>query len=156
MATMLQVKIRHKKFEVLNGKFEKLFSGFTKDMATVGAWRVREQIYTQSGNWKKLSSAYVDYKKKHKLDPRILIATGDYVKSIQARYQNKQWMIAPDAAHMKIGLWLEYGTKKMPRRPHFRPVVEELQRDCKKVGKGHVTVMARAMETLQKFEEFEL
>lgn len=154
MPALLQMKMRRRKLELLQGDFQKQFGGFTKDMATVGAWRVREMIYTQDGNWRKLSPAYVDYKKKAGLDPRILIATGQYVESIRARYIDKQWVIQPDAQNMKIGLWLEYGTKKMPRRPHFRPVIEQLQKDCTKYGKNHVGVMSKAIQTIEKFEEY--
>jgi len=103
-----------------------------KEVATM----VRSIIYRQAYKWKPLSKRYLAWKKRKGLDHRILIATKSYIQSIRAipRRRDEEvvsWGVGPghhNEIHKPSGLrlhtlgrMLEFGTKKMPARPHWRP-----------------------------------
>lgn len=87
-----------------------------------------------------LNSAYIQYKIRKELDPRKLVATGEYVNSIAARKKSGGDIIdvnVPDVTHGPSGLSMkelarihEYGQRKfketgkgIPPRPHWRPTI---------------------------------
>jgi len=96
---------------------------------------VKDVIYQQLFKLHPLSPKYFQQKVKKGLDLRILIATGDYVKSIKVlRIEDKELGVIyqvgfPKRLHKpskltfeQLAYWLEFGTKKMPARPHWRVV----------------------------------
>jgi hypothetical protein len=85
-------------------------------------------------SWVPLSTKYAMKKRQLGLDPRILIATGRYVAAI-APVQNPDgsWTVAVPDEPLRAGSkhtlkdlarWLEYGTRTMPARPHWRPAMQ--------------------------------
>jgi hypothetical protein len=103
------------------------------------ARHIRDAIYRQVYTWRPLSSGYAEWKAANDLDPRILIATGEYVRAIKARPTEggvevglpNNVIHASNGVNLRLlGIWLEYGTYKpgttewqMHPRPHFRPEV---------------------------------
>lgn len=83
--------------------------------------------------WVPLSPTYAQRKRMLGLDPRILIATGRYVNSIQPIEQpDGSWVVSVPDEPLRDGSkhtlkdlarWLEYGTRHMPARPHWRPAM---------------------------------
>lgn len=105
--------------------------GLGKDLAEEFADDLRMLISRQLIAWAPLSKPYRTYKRRMGLDPRILIATGRYVHSIQPIQQRDgSWIVSVPEEPLKPGSkytlrdlarWLEYGTATMPARPHWRP-----------------------------------
>jgi hypothetical protein len=107
------------------------------------ASKLQLNILQQTIPMKPLSPGYADYKARHKpdpLDPRILIATGEYVNSIAARRKAGGDIVdvnVPDEKHESSGMNLrelgrlhEFGSKQhketgkgVPPRPHWRPTI---------------------------------
>jgi hypothetical protein len=100
---------------------------------------LRDIILKQKYNWQPLSSEYEDYKENHELDPRTLIATGEYVQNIVAwKDEYGFWHVGPRPNHIHepSGLPLvvlarihEYGTSTVPARPMYRPYYARLVKD---------------------------
>jgi hypothetical protein len=114
------------------------------------AGRVKDTIERQLYQWKPLSPRYAAHKRKMNLDPRILIATGDYIAGIGIRkLANGQIEVGvKKRIHKPSGLPLrilakihEFGTRKykvklpqggvawvrIPARPHWRPVIAQVR-----------------------------
>lgn len=123
-------------FSFSRKKTNKIISDELKDSAEDIAETVRTIILKQQYKWVPLSERYLAWKKKKKLDQRILIATHEYVNSIQAIPKEKKgktvaWSVGPghpDTIHKPskmrlhdLARLLEYGTRRMPARPHWRP-----------------------------------
>jgi len=101
-------------------------------------FRLQEAILRQDLDLAALSKPYVEFKKRADLDPRTLIATGEYVESIeiQERMRGENYMVVvtvPDREHETSGVnlqllarVLEYGSVKnnIPPRPHWRAIKE--------------------------------
>ena len=92
---------------------------------------IKDQIYT----WTPLTAAYAKEKEEKKLDPRILIATGGYIEAFKvtstktavfAGVPNDPLPSNPNVTFGLLGNWLEYGTDRMPARPHYAPAFFEL------------------------------
>lgn len=89
----------------------------------------KKSIYDQSLDLAPLSSSYAAYKEKAGLDPRILIATGYYVDRITVLnggpgvyFVGVPNEAAPNGVSLtELSTWLEFGTTRMPPRPHFEP-----------------------------------
>jgi hypothetical protein len=106
------------------------------ELAVYISQELKTRIRKQSFAHRPLSRRYVEYKKKAKLDPRILIASGNYVNAISARKRKLRgdlvWTVGvPDTIHGPSGMSytqlariLEFGSAKrgIPPRPHWRPV----------------------------------
>jgi hypothetical protein len=104
---------------------------------------VRKGIQQQRYRHVPLSTGYLAWKRRMGLDERILIATGDYVRSFQVRReerkgpQGKQIVYTagpPDEIHPPSGLNYrtlarihEFGTATIPARPHWGPAWRQLQ-----------------------------
>jgi len=105
--------------------------GLGEEMATEFADDLKQIITRQLIAWVPLSSGYAKRKRMLGLDPRILIATGRYVNSIQPMQQpDGSWIVSIPDEPLRPGSkytlkdlarWLEYGTQTMPARPHWRP-----------------------------------
>lgn len=127
------------------GNFKKsapvVIEKFAKEEAQKLAADIRKVIYRQLYNWVPLATGTAKAKEALGLDPRILIATGAYVKNIKARPRvgrggcSAVWVVGnSDRLHpgdtftyKELSRWLEFGTKRsgqvvIPARPHFRPV----------------------------------
>ena len=132
--------------DILQESLDDVPEDFSRRMAESFAGRVRDAILSQLYHWAPLSPPYVAFKKRKKLDPRTLYATGAYVNSIRARKQagkTSRWVVGPsptgfarpNVSFKTLGVWLEFGTRyedqsvKMPARPHFRPVWEKFLRE---------------------------
>lgn len=84
------------------------------------------KIESQSLGLAGLSEKWERYKNTHGLDPRVLIATGDYIDSFTVERKGKRtWQLYPKG-NEQLAEWLEYGTSTMPPRPHWVFVKEEL------------------------------
>lgn len=77
-----------------------------------------------------LSVSWTAQKAKLGLDPRILIATGDYLRSMRAVNAGKgRAKVELDARKF---LRLEYGTRTMPARPHLSVALRGAKEAAKK------------------------
>ena len=108
---------------------------------------------------KKLSDSWLAYKVRNKLDPRALIATGFYLKHIKVVVKAEKnrtiysVVIPPNIKHKPSGIrleqlarWLEFGTagpRKMPPRPHWRPVARMVKAVWKKLPATIRTIALR-------------
>lgn len=111
------------------GKME--LGGLGRDLAEEFADDLKMLISRQLIAWVPLNPKYKRHKRKMGLDPRILIATGRYIESIQPIQQpDGGWIVSVPAEPLRGGSkytlkdlarWLEYGTRHMPARPHWRP-----------------------------------
>ena len=115
--------------------------GYEKKMAEYIAEYLRKGIFRQKwkSRWKPLSEKYHGYKLRKGLDTRILLAYHYYVNSITAYRSGSDWVVGikPFQKHPKTGIameklakFLEFGTRKMPARPHWRPAFKEAQKSA--------------------------
>lgn len=117
--------------QLILNKDKMSLAGLGKDMAEEFADDLKAIITRQLIAWVPLNPKYVQRKRLLGLDPRILIATGRYVSSIQPIPQpDGSWVVGVPNESLRAGSkytlqdlarWLEYGTQKMPARPHWRP-----------------------------------
>ena len=108
--------------------------GVSRDMAEEFADDLRTIISRQLISWVPLSKEYAKRKRILGLDPRILIATGRYIESITpVQNPDGSWVVSVPAEPLRPGSkhtlkdlarWLEYGTRTMPARPHWRPAMQ--------------------------------
>lgn len=113
---------------------------------------VKQIIYTQKYKWVPLSDRYLASKKRRGLDDRILIATKEYIQSIKPRPRKRDgrvttWVVGPGHHKTKhssgvpmhqLGRWLEFGTSRMPARPHWRPAWSAFVRSRKLASRNIV------------------
>lgn len=106
----------------------KMLLRLARDLAS----RLRRNLRAQVFRWVPLSEKYKKYKLKHGLDPRMLIATGEYLNSIVVRQKldGSVEVGIKNKIHTPSGLPLkklmrihEYGTQTIPARPWWRPTV---------------------------------
>jgi hypothetical protein len=128
----------------LKAEGEKLGRGFDKFIAEKIVETAKAGILEQRwrDKWKPLSPSYLEWKKRKGLDTRILIATGQYLDSFKVYRSGKYWVagVEKDRLHyfegkvVKIGdlaKWLEFGTRKMPPRPHWRPAFDYVSKNIR-------------------------
>jgi len=76
-----------------------------------------------------LSRRYLEQKIACGYDRRILIRSGDYLNAIRVRTTARSAAVEVNPNSKTdtgipmntLALWLEYGTRRMPARPHWRP-----------------------------------
>ena len=118
--------------------------GYERRMAEYIADYLRKGILRQKwkNRWAPLNEKYRRYKLRKGLDTRILLAYHYYINSITAYRSGNDWVVGtkPFQKHPKTGLpmeklarFLEFGTRKMPARPHWRPAFLEAQKNAGKV-----------------------
>lgn len=123
----------------LPGDADALVEAAAKDAAK----KVADSIRLQTRTWTPLSPWYLRWKERHNLSLDILKATGFYMSQIAARKMEKYVYVAgvPDTRHpywkkvtlAEIFRYLEFGTWRIPARPHFRPVLWEMKQDMLKL-----------------------
>lgn len=95
---------------------------------------IRKQYYTRY--WEPLSQSYLKFKKDHGLSENIWEATGKLVNSISYRRQGDRFVIGipkhvkyPNGVSVQyVAKCMEFGTKNMPARPLFNPVIRYIRR----------------------------
>ncbi len=117
-----------------------LEQGFQRFMAERIAEHLKNGIFRQKwkSRWKRLSPKYLKWKKRKGLDTRILLAHHYYISSITVYRSGGDWVVGvkPFQKHPATGVrmeklarFLEFGTSRMPPRPHWRPALEEVRRN---------------------------
>ena len=107
-----------------------------RQMADAIVAEAKEILGSQRYNWKPLNAAYRKWKGEHGLDQRILIATGLYRDSIKAWVYRGQLHIGVPRSYKYsngVPLWLivkvhEFGTRTIPARPLWRPLLSKYVR----------------------------
>lgn len=122
-------KSKMKKFITEQEKFiEELAIKFLEDL--------KRAIYRQTLPLEPLSDNYLQYKQNNDFDERILIKTGDYIKSFKVRFRRYMGQYIAtvyieetykseyinDITNKMLYKILEYGTSRSPARPHWRPI----------------------------------
>ncbi len=149
----VKTRVDRRRTPFLSKDFNREFGNLSREIAFKTAKRIRRRIREQRISLAPLSTRWKSFKAKHGLDPRILIATGTYVASIQPRQLSKdRWVVAPAAnvtmanknkAISTLGLWLEFGTQFMPPRPHFRPEIKVAEALMLKQGRESIKKIRR-------------
>lgn len=117
----------------------------------------KEILETQRYNWKPLKDYYKRWKIKEGLDERILIATGFYRDNIKwwvDRAGNIHFGVRPKVIHKPSGmpLWQlarihEYGTRRIPSRPLWRPLLSKHLRNNKRFANMYKRAVAKGMRS---------
>jgi len=90
--------------------------------------------------WSPLSKAYKAHKVKYGLNPGMWVATHQLIESLCLDISvGREFVFArilcnPKKSHNGVPMWmiakyLEYGTRRIPPRPLFRPIAETIHRD---------------------------
>ena len=115
-----------KRFAVAAKEYPRRASAISRAYADEAARMVRAMVLQQAITMAPLSARYLQRKARAGLDTRILVARKAYVQTIEARVVGMgEWGVV---AHEKLYNLLTYGTKTMPGRPHFQPVLAMLAR----------------------------
>jgi len=142
-----RVTKRYKKAKpFVQGIRKAVFEGSTRylrKVATLLAESVQDTILYQINIKPPLSDAWLERKRREGYDLRILVMTQEYVDNISVietptpRSRGGTFEVSvgfPNKPHSRakvafaqLMLWLEYGTRKMPARPHWRPVWERFK-----------------------------
>lgn len=131
---MIRFKPNLQELGVLKGRLQGLPAA-VQPIAMVGAARsanqlarmVREAILTQSVRMKALTPDWKAEKRRRGLDPRKLVATQEYVNSIQVFPVRGGYAVGTDWEFVLVH---EYGAPaaNIPARPHWRPTVNKWQK----------------------------
>jgi hypothetical protein len=108
----------------LRGKLPKMGDDAAKACADQTMVWLRTSILTRSLNLKPLSDLYAARKG---IDNPILVDTRNYLDSIMVRRsaEAQGWAVdLPTDQLRSLAQWLEFGTRTMPPRPHFRPAAD--------------------------------
>lgn len=90
--------------------------------------------------WAPLSKAYKAHKVKYGLNPGMWVSTEKLINSlcldisVGVEFVFARILCHPGQLHNGVPMWmiakyLEYGTRKIPPRPLFRPIAESIHRD---------------------------
>ena len=117
------------------------FSEFVEYMAEKMRDNIKKAIELQRYRvkWKPLSIPYLKYKRLHHLSLKTWKATGLLYRSIAYKKHNDYYIIGINPyMRYKNGMrvidvarYLEYGTRKSPARPLFRPVIFEMRKNLR-------------------------
>lgn len=111
-----------------SAKFSRQADKALKRIAEETAASVRDKIAREAFEVVGLSPRYVLRKRRKGLDPRVLVATLDYMNSIGSKRIGKgAWGVTADVAK---AVWAEYGSpkQKRPARPHWVPTLIEMEK----------------------------
>jgi hypothetical protein len=149
------------KFQLALGEIGEQESG---QAAAKFKWFIQNVVERQRYQWKPLSKRYLEWKKRHKRDTRILIATREYIQSVRImKHDVGSWhddrrvvwyeVGLPPIIHVDSGLPLrklaaihEFGVpkKNIPARPLWQPAAWEFSK--KHSGKVLKRIRAKAMK----------
>jgi hypothetical protein len=90
---------------------------------------INDQRY--SSRWKPLTHEYLEYKKKSGLSTKIWEASSKLKLSVGYDIESESVVVGVnDSTYyengqsvLEVSRWMEYGTRRMPSRPLFRPVI---------------------------------
>ena len=147
----VRIKVRGRNYQPakrikqkLREEGKRLGRGFDKYIAEKIMETAKIAILEQrwSSKWQPLSPEYLEWKKKKGLDTRILIATGQYLDSFKVYRSGNSWVAGVDKERLHyfegktvrmgdLAKWLEFGTRKMPPRPHWRPAFDYVSKNIR-------------------------
>ena len=127
-------------YEVMTVEGVKIAQEILHEEGRLLAAKIQLNILQQLLPFTPLNPQYAAWKRREGLDPRILIANGDYVDSIKARKKvdGSIEVSVPEGKHPQAGIsyqilgavheygqvrWQQEG-KGIPARPHWRPSVQ--------------------------------
>lgn len=109
----------------------------------------------QKYKWEPLSPAYEEFKAQTGLDPRIMIATSFYKDHIEIWEEGGHIYLGakPGVIHKPSGMPLvkimrihEYGTKTVPARPLWRPLLSKFVRKNKRLANMYAAAVERDLK----------
>lgn len=126
----------------LNEKYE-ILTEFTQYLADKMSKLLYDRIKSQyqAFRWAPLSEGYKKFKKSHNLSPNIWEATGYLAESIIYYKRDNYYVvgIAPNKRYpnsktnvLFVAKCMEFGTRYMPARPLFGPVIRFMRRNVRK------------------------
>lgn len=146
----------------MNNKFYSLFNRdvklqafeYLKELISKLVDEAKQIIEGQTYKWEPLSERYLAYKERVGLDPRTLIATRFYLMHIGwGVTHGKIWFGVPNIIHEPSGLPLprlarihEFGTKTIPARPLWRPLLSKYAREAPRFAKRYEKEVKKAAE----------
>lgn len=117
---------------------ERVLVGFVRYLAVTMRKMLKSSIKTQyyASSWDPLSASYLKFKQEHGLSENIWEATGKLVDSISYYRHGDRYVIGiKDSAKypngtsvLYVAKCMEFGTKNMPARPLFAPVLRYIRR----------------------------
>lgn len=110
-----------KKLERINQRARraKVIEEFSEEVRLKLVETIEKQGFKHQG----LTKDWAAKKRRMGLDPRILIADGEYVGSIFSGQTSTGFFVSTPDSMAKLAGWLEFGTRRMTARPHWRPVM---------------------------------
>lgn len=128
---------------------QKQIRQFAEEIAEEARDIIKEQRY----DWVPLDPDYLASKIKKGLDPRTLIATGDYLDHIGTYEKDGKIFVGPlPGTHKPSGLTYvhlarihEYGTETIPARPLWRPLFSVALRRNEKLRKKYAAARKKAL-----------
>lgn len=108
-------------------------------------YSIRNQYY--KSRWKPLNKKYLEFKKSKGLSENIWEATGLLYKSISYRRVGNRYVIGinPKITYKDgtpvylVARYMEYGTKYMPARPLFKPVLRYIKTNISTLWRLYIT-----------------
>lgn len=137
----------------------------TRKFAKEAEKEAKAIIRKQKFNWKPLKEGYRKAKIKARLDPRILMATKEFVNKGIGRWEHKGFIfVGPKPGiHTPSGLTyqhiarvFEFGTQTMPARPLWRPLLAILllrRKTYRKLYYEGVRLAAKRLARMEKKEK---
>lgn len=117
---------------------ESVLIGFVRYLAITMKKMLRSSIKDQyyKRYWEPLSPSYAKFKEEHGLSENIWEATGKLVDSISYQKRGDKYVIGirPGSKYpngtsvLMVAKCMEFGTKNMPARPLFAPVIRYIKR----------------------------
>ena len=106
-----------------------------EEIASMLVKAIEDQKYRKK--WIALSPNYLEWKKKQHYSPNIWECTG--MLKLEVKYWRRHDVVNfgigptkryPDGTSvLKVARWMEYGTKNMPERPLFRPIISYIRKN---------------------------
>lgn len=116
--------------EKLMERFKREESSLLREFGKKVEQELRRRIKQQKLEVPGLTPAYLAEKARRKWSLKTLIRTGGYMNSIRAQYTNGSLKLLPvgedpisGVKYSEIARHLEFGTRRMPARPHWRPMI---------------------------------
>lgn len=132
-----------------------------EEFGRVVAAELRKRIRTQAIDVPPLTAEYLREKARKGWSLKTFVRTGGYVKSIQSFRKKGKLRIEAvgvdritGVAYADIAKYLEYGTVRMPPRPHWRPIVPwaetQFGKFVRRWAKKKLPMVALRVETEKK------